>query len=337
MKYDYELLIRLYELHSPSRREKKMRKLLRQLCILRGATVETDGHGNLFVTKGKADTYPCICAHMDQVQNQHSRDFTVLKVDDVIMAYSPKSMSQQGLGADDKNGLWIALELLRIRKVLKCAFFVGEEIGCVGSSRCDLDFFSDVRYIVQPDRRNGGDLITSISGRICSEEFEQAVNAEAFGYSPCDGLSTDVGTLSHRGVGVSCINISCGYYHPHTDQECTKWSELCQALEFARSICKLKKTYKHEYELRPETCSYEHCWGIWHGYGKIYRQSYESIEQSRLSNIIAHILQYEPHLEFEEMCLNYPHLFDGQDVDVVRSLFKTESEKIRKKILEDKT
>lgn len=352
--YDYKLLKSLYEVHSPSRGEKTMRKQLRKLCEERGAKVEQDNLGNLFVTKGNARSYPCICAHMDQVQNNHSKDFTVLKIGDTIFAYSPKSKAQQGLGADDKNGLWIALELLQKLRVLKCAFFVGEELGCVGSNACSLDFFKDVRYCIQPDRRNGGDLITSISGSLCSDEFKDALDYERFGYRPCEGLSTDVGTLAHRGVGVSCINISCGYYHPHTDQECTLWSELCNALDFALHICRtLKKVYKHKYELpkvepRPYRSYFNYDWlspGMHRNVGfttvnaspkptnqlKYYAELNE--KRDRLRNKIRHILECEPHLTFEEMSNSYPSVFGNEDVDIMRTLYKDEMEKIKREYL----
>lgn len=329
--YDYNLLKRLYELHSPSRGEKKMVKFLRRLCEEYGATVEKDEVGNLFVTKGTAKDYPCICAHMDQVQHQHSKDFTVLKVGDIIMAYSPKSKAQQGLGADDKNGLWIALELLRCRRVLKCAFFVGEEIGCVGSNFCALDFFKNVRFCIQPDRRNGGDLITDISGRICSDDFLDAIGYKDFGYKPTNGLSTDVGTLVHRGVGVSCVNISCGYYHPHTDQECTSWSELCNALDFAKHICRLKRTYPHKYE-EPKPLYYG--FDRWRDFGMfgsnwrsqlLFGSRAEKVRATKDSNdrrTMRWILESEPHLTFDELWHSYQQDFHATDPDLLRPIYK---------------
>ena len=51
-----------------------------------------------------------------------------------------------GCGADDKNGLWIIINLLREEPVLKVALFVQEErtgdvAGCRGARACDLSFF----------------------------------------------------------------------------------------------------------------------------------------------------------------------------------------------------
>ena len=159
-----ELLFQLYAIHSPSGNEKKMRKFLRKQANKCGATsVETDAYGNLLIVKGESDTYPCLAAHMDQVQNNHSKDFRVVEIEDDVLGWSPKCHSQQGLGADDKNGIFICLELLRKYDIMKVAFFVGEETGCQGSSKVDLEFFKDCRFIIQPDRKGGHDLITSMA------------------------------------------------------------------------------------------------------------------------------------------------------------------------------
>ena len=58
-------LFQLYSTHSPSGNEKKMRKMLRNFANRVGAHTETDKAGNLLITKGVSDTYPCVAAHMD--------------------------------------------------------------------------------------------------------------------------------------------------------------------------------------------------------------------------------------------------------------------------------
>ena len=76
----------------------------------------------------------------------------------------------EGLGADDKNGIWIALKCLEQFPVLKIAFFKEEEIGCGGSSVADMSFFKDCRYCIQADRKGSSDLITSIGVTdLCSQ------------------------------------------------------------------------------------------------------------------------------------------------------------------------
>ena len=244
-----ELLFQLYSIHSESGREKKMRRFLRKKAFECGATsVETDSHGNLLIVKGESETYPCLAAHMDQVQDRHSKDFRCVQIGDDVIGWSPKSHEQQGLGADDKNGLFICLELLRKFDAIKVAFFVGEEVGCKGSSKVDLGFFKDCRFIVEPDRKGSSDLITSMfCGEVCSEDFQKAIGYKEYGYKPAVGSITDVGELVERGVGISCLNLSCGYYHAHSDEEITILSDLENCMDFVEHIVETcKEVYPFE-------------------------------------------------------------------------------------------
>lgn len=350
---DFNLLKSLYEIHAPSGNEKKIRKFVKRIATQRGGVCVQDKKGNLYVTKGNADTYPCVCAHLDQVQNAHSKDFTVYKQGDVIFAYSAKSKAQQGLGADDKNGIWIALELLGELDVLKCAFFVGEEVGCVGSSEADMEFFKDVRFCVQPDRRNGDDLITNISGDICSQEFLAAIDYAEFGYKETTGLMTDVEELCEQGIGVSCINISCGYYNPHTDHECTSWSELCNALDFAHHICTtLEDVYPHEYvSTWTNYKGYGGYYGGYKNYGSGYGgdygdwyddwykekygtpqkdKSYTYYDREEDYNMMQQVLEEEPYLSFDEVKENYGELFISQEDETLKRLYDEAKEEVEK-------
>lgn len=249
-----ELLFNLYAIHSPSGSEKKMRRFIRKYIASNCGDVrmDTDKYGNLLCVKGEAETYPCLASHIDQVQKSHSKDFEVVTNGEVCFGYSAKSREQQGLGADDKNGIFICLECLKAYDVLKVAFFVGEETGCVGSDDVDIEFFKDCRFIVEPDRRGGSDLITSMfCGGVCSDDFIKAIGAERFGYTEERGSITDVGTLVERGVGISCLNLSCGYYEAHTDNEFTVLSELENCLVFVmRIIDECTDVYPFEYEGR---------------------------------------------------------------------------------------
>lgn len=245
-----ELLTSLYSIHSKSGNEKKMRSFIKKWvkANVPDAIATQDKAGNLYVTRGTAENYPCICSHMDQVQDFHSKDFQILNSDDMICAYSPKTRSFQGLGADDKNGIWVALTCLQKYDIMKCAFFVGEEVGCVGSSQADMAFFDDCRYCLQVDRKGHSDLITDISSQLCSDEFLADVKCEEWGYEETHGLMTDVDTLRNNGLAISCVNMSCGYYEPHTDHEYVVKSDMMKCLRFVEHIIEdCQKVYPYEY------------------------------------------------------------------------------------------
>lgn len=246
-----DLLKKMYEIHSKSGREKKLKRFVRKWIAenVPTAKMSNDSSGNIYVVKGESKTYPVVVAHLDQVQNDHSRDFQALEAGDIIIGYSPKSRAQQGLGADDKNGVWIALKCLLRYDNIKIALFVSEEVGCVGSSDADMKFFNDARFVLQCDRRGAHDLITTAGWTdLCSADFVHAIQPELFGYKEENGMLTDVLTLKENGLSVSCVNISCGYYEPHTNVEFTNIPDLLNCLDFVEHIIETcVDVYPHEY------------------------------------------------------------------------------------------
>lgn len=255
-------------MHSPSRGEKKMKKFVRRWVRdnVPDAKIMNDNAGNVYVTRGIADTYPCVVAHLDQVQTKHSEDFEVLDCGPILIGYSEKNHRQEGLGADDKNGIWVALKCLAKYDTMKAAFFIGEEIGCVGSTQADMQFFEDCRFVLQCDRRNGNDLITNAGVQLASEEFVIATNYWDYGYKEANGLMTDVQELKYNGLGVSALNISCGYYAPHTDEEFTNKAELWNCLAFVENIIEnCTDVYPHEY-VAPVVDNYCYKGGKWGNY-----------------------------------------------------------------------
>ena len=200
---------------------------------------------------------------------------------------------------------------------MKAAFFVEEEIGCRGSAQADLEFFTNCRYVVQCDRRGNNDLITSISfTELCSKEFIEAIGYENFGYKPEDGMMTDVLELKERGIEVSCINMSCGYYKPHTDQEFTDKNDLLNCQKFVENIIEnCAAVYPHKCE-----DSY---------YGNLYWE-----EQEELYLLADELLSCNPDLTAEELKEWYGYYFGHLDIDdyqnildEVRELNKDDNEK----------
>lgn len=324
-----ELLFQLYRIHAKSGSEKKMRKFLRKQAMLCGAqSIETDRYGNVLITKGEAEKYPCLAAHMDQVQSFHSKDFEVVQIGDDVLGWSRKSHSQQGLGADDKNGLFICLECLRKYDAIKVAFFSGEEIGCVGSTMVDLSFFKDCRFIIEPDRKGGSDLITSMAvGDVCSKEFIDAIGYKEFGYKEEVGSITDVGELVERGVGISCLNLSCGYYDAHSDHETTRLTELENCLNFVQHIVETcTDVYPFEYEDQWGGYTYSrYGYGKSRGYANTYTpkifSTYDGFDEDEDYEQMQWLLECDPTISFQEVCSEWGINFHTHDMDMLRIIY----------------
>lgn len=243
----------MYSIHSPSGREgaiiRFIAKWIKNNVVDAQLSIDHENN-NIYITRGKSETYPCVVAHLDQVQKRHSKDFVAVEDSDIIFGYSPKFRRQEGLGADDKNGIWIALKMIEKYDVIKVALFGSEEVGCIGSSNADMSFFDNVRFVIEADRRGYKDMVTSIGMfPLCSPEFIQDAKPEMFGYAECDGMMTDVLALKENGLSVSCINLSCGYYAPHTDVEYTCKSDLMNCKAFVEYIIEnLVDVYPHSPE-----------------------------------------------------------------------------------------
>lgn len=246
------LLSQLYSIHSETFREWPM------ICFVRdyiranipSATVRMDRFGNLYIKKGSDEGgLPTLACHMDQVQSIHSGDFTVREEDGMIYGWSESNGRREGLGADDKNGIWICLKCLEQCDKLKVFMAVGEEKGCYGSNRADMSFFKDSLYILEPDCKEGKDIHVVLRGiPSASEDFVEVLKAGDNGFEITPGGSTDIRALTLNNVGVSCANIPVGYHNPHKDDEYTFVSELMHSFEYIRDfVSKVKEKFPHTF------------------------------------------------------------------------------------------
>jgi hypothetical protein len=214
--------------------------------------VELDDYGNLYVTKSNRDNpvkfYPTILSHVDTVHKiVPDSQYKVISYENdlfelILCAVDPNTNSQQGIGGDDKVGIHICLESLDVLDNVKLVFFKDEEVGCVGSSQANLDFFKDSRFLIQADRQGVEDMVIGSWGSICSDDFAMYAleKAELLGHTyrdiePNGGL-TDAVELSSV-VDLSCMNFSCGYYNPHSDREFIIYEDVCETADLMYEIC----------------------------------------------------------------------------------------------------
>ncbi len=69
-----------------------------------------------------------------------------------------------GIGADDKAGVFVCMELLDQMPVIKVALFAGEEYGCVGSRNANPGFFWNVAYALEFDCPGKANVTHECSG-----------------------------------------------------------------------------------------------------------------------------------------------------------------------------
>ena len=258
-----KLLKQLYTIHSPFYREWPM------ICFIREyirqhvpeAEVQMDSWGNLYIRKCANSSlftlhsslpsgYPTLVCHLDQVQELHSDEFCVKEEDGTLYGWSEKNQRREGLGADDKNGIWVCLRCLEECPHLKVFMAVGEEKGCIGSNHADMSFFADILYVLEPDCKGGEEIHTNLKGIPCaSPDFEQALLETDSQFKITPGKGSDIFALTLNGIGVSCANIPVGYHLPHKDDEYTVVAELELTLSFIQHfVTTERRRFPHIYK-----------------------------------------------------------------------------------------
>ena len=97
----------LYNTASPSGREKSMIRLLKAELTGMGITHYQDRKGNLYAVKGRARTYPCVVAHMDEVHRRSGGDYAAHMVDGhFVVGYDRKrkKMAERHLDMPEMPG-----------------------------------------------------------------------------------------------------------------------------------------------------------------------------------------------------------------------------------------
>lgn len=259
-----ELLKEVLSIPSYSGRELKLVKYICEFLKKNNIPYEVDEMLNIYCTKGETETYPCVVAHTDTVHNNTYIDVrTELKenskgvLKEAYKGYN-KIGQPTGIGGDDKAGVFACLTLLTELPVLKAAFFVSEEIGCIGSLEADPEFFKNVGYAIQFDAPFDW-MVTEISSGVPlfnrDSEFFNKINsvlventAPRFGSHPY----TDVYALKKL-FDFSCLNISIGYYDYHTPDEYVVLEDVENGIKIGREMIASLGYKKYEKKHIPVT------------------------------------------------------------------------------------
>ena len=191
--------------------------------------LDVDDFGNLYKYIGEKPTAMFAC-HLDTAGS------TLSNVNHVIDGDIIKTDGTSILGADDKAGVTILLYMMENNIPGLYYFFLGEEVGCLGSKKV-ADIHKNMKVdginkVISFDRRGTTSIIThQTSRRCCSDEFANSL-ADALNKAGVDvqdndsvlsykndptGLYTD----SYQFISIypECTNISVGYQSEHTKGE----------------------------------------------------------------------------------------------------------------------
>lgn len=239
-----------------------------------GIPFEFDAFGNIIATKGSVDResgqyFPAVACHLDTVHEIQDK-YEVFSYQEEGADGDTIYSSPTGIGGDDKNGIAVVLWLLGHKDIpnLKAFFFQREEKGCEGSEFIDHKYFDEVGYVIEPDRRGSTDLITSFSSTqrtLCSDGFREVVAgiASAHGYKETSGSITDVVQLAQDRIGISVMNLSCGYHEPHRKTETVSLQQVLIAGHIVRESILALGEYSYPH-IMPAPKYHSKPGGYWH-------------------------------------------------------------------------
>ena len=215
-------------------------------------STQKDTHGNYFLKIGESRTI--FASHLDTVSKDHTN--VIHKIEGSLIKTDGKTI----LGADDKAGVTIMLWMIKHNIPGLYYFFIGEEVGCIGSGL--LAKYGDLKgkfdRIISFDRRGLNSVITHQSSvRTCSDEFAKNISKElnknGMSYKLDDtGVYTD--SAEFVDIIPECTNLSVGYYSEHTTTESQDIKHLenlakaCIRINWEELVTKrdiAKKEYKY--------------------------------------------------------------------------------------------
>jgi hypothetical protein len=191
--------------------------------------IQKDDWGNYFYKIGESRTI--FASHLDTVSKEYQ------SVTHVFDGKYIKTDGKTTLGADDKAGVTVLLWMIQNNIPGLYYFFIGEEVGCIGSGLAAKygDFKGKYDRIISFDRRDVESIITFQSySRCCSDAFADdlchELNKSGMVYSKdTGGVYTD--SAEFVDIIPECTNVSVGYYKEHTTEE-------KQDIEHLINLCK---------------------------------------------------------------------------------------------------
>ncbi len=240
----------------------------KDLFPLLNSELQEDEFGNLFIKIGESDVM--FTSHLDTATSAMTS--VVHVIEDNIIKTDGKSI----LGADDKAGVTIMLHMIENNIPGLYYFFLGEEVGCVGSKKLSgkhkEEKIEGINKVISFDRRGTTSIITyQASSRCCSDKFGEALSAElnkaneTFSYkNDPTGIYTD--SAQFVSIYPECTNISVGYQSEHTFNE----SQDIEHLDKLAQACLLVNWNSLPVERDPSVTEYSSYGGYGYGWGSGY-------------------------------------------------------------------
>ena len=180
--------------------------------------------GNFILVRGTAPIM--LVAHLDTVHTEPVKQICASDDGNILM-------SPQGIGGDDRCGVFALLKIFQSAQVKPWLLFTcDEEIGGLGAQYfCQAHSqgllpkeLDSLKFIIEIDRKGKNDAVFYDCD---NPDFETYIVSK--GFQTAFGSFSDISLLAPE-LGVAAVNLSSGYYNAHTLHEYINVSELHETI-----------------------------------------------------------------------------------------------------------
>lgn len=220
-----------------------------------------------------------ITAHMDTVHSNPIKDYYEWTEEQVNKEKNFKYdihvlSSPQGIGGDDRCGIWSILQILSFGYRPFILFNEDEEIGCIGAKKfCrNKDLIQKckdkgMKFIVEMDRKNKHDLVFYDCDNRDFTKWCEKVTGWKENYGSC----SDISYLAPE-IECAAVNLSCGYYDEHKLWHTVKIEEMFNTMATCIKLIEASEKveafeYVEAYNYYNYSNRYYSGWGYDYDYG----------------------------------------------------------------------
>ena len=180
--------------------------------------------GNFILVRGTAPVM--LVAHMDTVHEKPVKQICASEDGNILM-------SPQGIGGDDRCGVFALLKVYQSAQVKPWLLFTcDEEVGGLGAQHfCQAHSqgllpkeLDALKFLVEIDRKGSNDAVFYDCD---NPDFEAYIVSK--GFRTAFGSFSDISLIAPE-LGVAAVNLSSGYYNAHTLHEFINVAELHETL-----------------------------------------------------------------------------------------------------------
>ena len=253
------------------------KKLKQYLCGVMKTTYKEEntiiGDGYIYC---RGNIPVLLTAHMDTVHKELVKDYYEDVQTDKDGNTTHTISSPQGIGGDDRCGIYAILKIIESGYIPYVLFCEEEEIGGVGSNKfCKTKYItelSNLKFLIELDRANANDLVFYSNA---NQDWIDWVEDET-NWKKSWGTFSDISHLSPA-CEISSVNLSCGYYKAHTVYEYVIMEELLETIEMTKHLLKAsEKVEAFVYEERKYNTRY---YGMYNTFGgEDYDDDYDDLD-----------------------------------------------------------